>query len=136
MSMIASRKITHHWQLDVYKLSVEAAMRLFELSKRFPREEMYSLTDQMRRSSRSVSGHVAEGWRRRRYEAAFCDKLNGAEAEAAETQSWIEYAVRCGYIARKDGREIHRDYDQIIGKLVKMQNQPEVWLLRRPGTRS
>ena len=136
MSTNASRKITHHWQLDVYKLSVEAAMRLFELSKRFPREEMYSLTDQTRRSSRSVSGHIAEGWRRRRYEAAFCDKLNGAEAEAAETQSWIEYAVRCGYMARKDGREIHRDYDLIIGKLVKMQNQPEVWLLRRPGTRN
>src|SRR5262245_11167444 len=71
-------KITHHWQLDVYKLSVESAMWLFEMTKRFPKEEMYSLTDQIRRSSRSVSGHIAEGWRRRRYEAAFCDKLNGA----------------------------------------------------------
>src|SRR5262245_16106267 len=126
-------KITHHWQLDVCAISVEAAMRLFELSKAFPREEMYSLTDQMRRSSRSVSGHIAEGWRRRRYEAAFCDKLNGAEAEAAETQSWIEYAVRCRYMSRKDGRELHRMYDRIIGKLVKMQNNSEVWLLpRRP----
>ena len=123
--------ITHHWQLDVYKLSVEAAMRLFELSKKFPREEMYSLTDQMRRSSRSVSGHVSEGWRRRRYEAAFCDKLNGAEGEAAETQTWIEYSVRCAYLTAKEGRELHCTYDRILGKLVKIQHNPEPWLLLR-----
>ncbi len=104
--MNSSPKITHHWELDVYKLSVEAAMQLFELSKKFPKEEMYSLTDQVRRSSRSVSGHISEGWRRRRYEAAFCDKLNGAEGEAAETQTWIEYAVRCGYVTAKEGRGI------------------------------
>ena len=129
--MKTSSKITHHWQLDVYKLSVEAAMRICECTKKFPREEMYSLTDQVRRSSRSVSGHIAEGWRRRRYEAAFCDKLNGAEAEAAETQSWIKYSVRCGYLMEKDGRELHRDYDRLIGKLVTMQNKPEPWLLLR-----
>ena len=134
--MKTTNKITHHWQFDVYKLSVDAAMRLFELSKRFPREEMYSLTDQMRRSSRSVSGHIAEGWRRRRYEPAFCDKLNGAESEAAETQSWIEYAVRCGYMSRKDGREVHRTYDRIMGKLVKMQNNPQVWILPRLTART
>lgn len=131
--MKSSQKITHHWQLEVYKLSVDAAMRLFELTKNFPREEMYSLTDQMRRSSRSVSSHIAEGWRRRRYEAAFCDKLNGAEAEAAETQSWIEYSVRCGYLLKKQGRELHREYDKILGKLVRMQNNPNVWLLPRSG---
>jgi four helix bundle protein len=129
--MSGSRKITHHWQLDVYKLSVEAAMRLFELTKAFPKEEMYSLTDQGRRSSRSVSGHISEGWRRRRYEAAFCDKLNGAEAEAAETQTWIEYSVRCGYMTAKEGRDMHRAYDRIIGKLVRMQNNPELWILLR-----
>lgn len=129
--MKATGKITHHWQMDVYKLSVEIAMRLFELSKKFPREEMYSLTDQGRRSSPSVSGHISEGWRRRRYEAAFCDKLNGAEAEAAETQTWIEYSVRCGYMTAKEGRELHRAYDRLIGKLVRMQNNPEPWLLLR-----
>ena len=129
--MNGSRKITHHWQLDVYKLSVEAAMQLFELTKKFPREEMYSLTDQMRRSSRSVSGHISEGWRRRRYEAAFCDKLNCGEGEAAETQTWIEYSVRCGYVTAKVGRELHRNYDRILGKLVKMQANPEPWLLLR-----
>ena len=130
--MKVAGKITHHWQLDVYRLSVEAAMRLFfELSKSFPREEMYSLTDQMRRSSRSVSGHISEGWRRRRYAAAFCDKLNGAEGEAAETQTWIEYSVRCGYVTAKDGRDLHRSHDRILGKLVKMQHNPEPWLLLR-----
>ena len=134
--MSASGKITHHWQLDVYQLSVEVAMQLFELSKTFPREEMYSLTDQVRRSSRSVSGHISEGWRRRRYEAAFCDKLNGAEGEAAETQSWIEYSVRCGYLTSKTGRELHRTYDRILGKLVKMQSNPDVWLLPRSGRRT
>lgn len=134
--MSISRKITHHWELDVYKLSVEAAMRLFELSKKFPRQEMYSLTDQMRRSSRSVSGHIAEGWRRRRYEAAFCDKLIGAEAEAAETQSWIEYSVRCGYMTSKERRELHRAYDRVMGKLVTMQNNPTPWLLLRSNKRA
>lgn len=129
--MKTTGKITHHWQLEVYKLSVDVAMRLFDLSKKFPHEEMYSLTDQMRRSSRSVSGHISEGWRRRRYEAAFCDKLNGAEGEAAETQTWIEYAVRCGYPTAKVGRELHRTYDRILGKLVKMQNNPDPWLLLR-----
>jgi four helix bundle protein len=134
--MKPTAKITHHWQLDVYKLSIEAAMSLFELSKKFPREEMYSLTDQVRRSSRSVSSHISEGWRRRRYEAAFCEKLNGAESEAAETQTWIEYSVRCGYITAKEGRELHRSYDHIMGKLVNMQNKPEVWLLQNPRTRN
>jgi four helix bundle protein len=85
-------KITHHWQLDVYKLSVEAGMQVFEFTKRFPRE-VDSLTDQVRRSSRSVSSHITEGWRRRRYEAAFCHKLNGAEAEAAETPTWIAVVI-------------------------------------------
>jgi four helix bundle protein len=134
--MKATARITHHWQLDVYTLSIEAAMSLFELSKKFPREEMYSLTDQVRRSSRSVSSHISEGWRRRRYEAAFCEKLNGAESEAAETQTWIEYSVRCGYITAKEGRELHRSYDHIMGKLVNMQNKPEVWLLQNPRTRN
>lgn len=134
--MTTKGKITHHWQLDVYKLSVKAGMCLFELSKKFPREEMYSLTDQVRRSSRSVSSHISEGWRRRRYEAAFCDRLNGSESEAAETQTWIEYAVRCGYITAKEGRELHKSYDHIMGKLVNMQNNPEVWLLKNPRTRA
>jgi hypothetical protein len=79
-------KIRYHWELDVYSLSIEAAMKIFFVSKDFPKEEIYSLTDQIRRSSRSVSSNIAESWRRRKYERAFVNKLNEAEAEAAETQ--------------------------------------------------
>ncbi len=122
-------KIRYHWELDVYKLSVEAAMELFELSKKFPREEMYSLTDQIRRSSRSVSGQIAEAWRRRKYEAVFVNKLNEAEGEGAETQTWLEYTVRCGYLSAPKGRELHRKYDRILGKLVNMGNNPRQWIL-------
>ena len=129
--MNPSLKISYHWQLDVYKLSVEAGMKLFRLSKKFPREEMYSLTDQVRRSSRSVSGQIGEGWRRRKYEAAFVNKLNEAEGEAGETQVWIEYAVKCEYLSAKEGRELHRTYDRIIGKLVTMGNNPEPWILQK-----
>lgn len=91
MGKSGSKMVRYHWELEVYQLSVETAMRIFELTKSFPREEMYSLTDQIRRSSRSVSGQIAEAWRRRKYEAAFVNKLNESEAEAAETQAWLEY---------------------------------------------
>ena len=85
------KAIQYHWGLDVYKLSVEVGMAVFRISKGFPTEEKYSRTDQVRRSSRSVSAQLAEAWRKRKYEAAFLAKLNDAEAEAAETQVWIGY---------------------------------------------
>src|SRR5436190_15439556 len=123
--------IRYHWELDVYKLSVEAAMRIFELSKNFPKEEMYSLTDQIRRSSRSVSGQIAEAWRRRKYENVLVNKLNEAEGEAGETQVWLEYAVRCSYLSAKDGRALHRSYNRILGKLVTMGNNSDAWVLKK-----
>lgn len=123
--------IRYHWQLDVYKLSVEAGMGIFAETKHYPREEMHSLTDQIRRSSRSVSGQIAEAWRKRKYEAAFVSKLNDAEGEAAESQAWLEYSVRCGYLATPKGRQLHRLYDRIIGKLVKMGNNPATFLLAK-----
>ena len=82
-------KIREHSELDVYKKTFDAAMLIFELSKNVPRDEIYSLTDQIRRSSRSVCSNLAEAWRKRRYKAAFIAKLSDAEAEAAETQVWI-----------------------------------------------
>ena len=123
--------IRHHWELDVYKMSVEAAMEIFAESKRFPREEVYSLTDQIRRSSRSVSGQISEAWRRRKYKAAFVDKLNAAEGEAAETQTWLEYAVKCGYMTKQKAREIHKLYNNSLGKLVNMGNNPAQWVLKK-----
>jgi len=129
-----SKKIQYHWELDVYQLSAEGAMQIFELSKKFPKEETYSLTDQVRRSSCSVSAGIAEAWRRRKYEKAFVNKLNEAESEAAETQVWLEFAVKCKYLDGGIGKELHRLYDQIIGKLLNMGNNPEPWLLKLKST--
>ena len=91
------KMVQSHTELESYRKAFEAAMNLFERSKAFPKEETYSLTDQVRRSSRSVCANLAEAWRRRRYRAAFINKLNECEGEAAETQTWIEFAVRCNY---------------------------------------
>jgi four helix bundle protein len=99
-----ARKITTHRELDVYQRSFTLAMRLFELSKAFPREEAYSLTHQICRSSRSVCANISEAWRRRRYKAAFVSKLNEVEAEAAETQVWVGFALSCGYLDRVAAR--------------------------------
>ena len=86
---MAKEAIKDHKDLGIYKIAFETAMKIFELSKKFPVEERYSLTDQIRRSSRSVCANMAEAWRKRRYEAAFVAKLNDCEAEASETQTWI-----------------------------------------------
>ena len=120
-----------HRDLEVYQLAFDAAMKVFEISRRFPHEEVYSLTDQIRRSSRSVCTNLAEGWRKRRYEAAFVAKLSDSEAEAAETQTWIEFAVKCEYLDKKTGRELYRSYNSVIGKLVMMLNNPNPWLLTK-----
>jgi len=124
-----SVKITRHQNLDVYKRSFQAAMQIFEVSKQFPKEETYSLTDQIRRSSRSVCANLAEAWRKRRYEAAFVNKLNDSEGESAETQTWLEFAVKCGYLNAQDGRALFKVYDEIIAMLVTMINHPNAWVL-------
>lgn len=118
-----------HKDLDVYQLSFEASMQIFELSKSFPKVEKYSLTDQIRRSSRSVSGNIAEAWRHRRYPKSFVSKLSISEGEAAETQVWLDYALACAYIDIELHKEIYLKYDNIIGKLVNMLRNPEKWSL-------
>lgn len=123
------RKIRSHRDLEVYQVSFQAAMQLFEISKHFPKEETYSLTDQIRRSSRSVCANLGEAWRKRRYSAAFISKLSDSETEAAETQIWLEFAVNCGYLAREQGREIYKRYDSIIAMLVRMINNPGAWII-------
>jgi four helix bundle protein len=121
--------VVKHQDLDVYKKAFEAAMQVFELSKKFPREEVYSLTDQIRRSSRSVCANLAEAWRKRRYEAAFVSKLNDSEAEASETQTWLEFAVRCEYLAPDAGRDLFKTYNEVISMLVAMINNADSWVL-------
>ncbi len=124
-------KITRHTDLDVYQRAFAAAMEVFKLSKSFPSEEKYSLTDQARRASRSVAANITEAWRKRRYAASFVNKLNDAEGEAGETQTWLQFAVECGYLDADSTRSLYAEYDQIIGMLVHMQNHPENWSLTK-----
>ena len=119
----------NHGDLDVYQRGFEVAMRIFELTKSFPKEEIYSLTDQIRRSSRSVCANLAEAWRKRRYEKAFVSKLADSEGEAAETQVWLAFAFRCGYMQRDDAIDLYEAYNQVIRTLVGMINHPETWLI-------
>ena len=120
--------IKSHEEMEVYKMAFDAAMRIFIESKKFPKEEKYSLTDQIRRSSRSVCANLAEAWRKRRYEAAFIAKLNDSEAEAAETQTWLNFAVKCDYLDLKIAREIYGTYNRVLGMLVSIIRNPSPWI--------
>ena len=122
-------KIQSHRDLEVFAKAFDAAMLIFELSKSFPKEERYSLTDQIRRCSRSVCGNLAEAWRKRRYEGAFISKLSDCEGEAAETQVWIEFAVHCGYLDRDSAASLYQTYNAILATLVGMINHPETWII-------
>lgn len=122
-------KIRTHRDLDAYHKAFDAAMQIFELSKAFPREETYSLTDQIRRSSRSICANLAEAWRKRRYEKAFVSKLSDAESEAAETQVWLEFAVKCAYLPREEAKNLYQTYEEILKLLVSMINHPELWII-------
>lgn len=112
------KKIVARHELEVYQKAFQASMHIFECSKSFSKEETYSLTDQIRRSSRSVCANLAEGWRKRRYEKAFISKLADAEGEAAETQVWLQFAVQCGYLKATDGRNLYNSYEEVIRMLV------------------
>jgi four helix bundle protein len=120
-------KIRSHKELDVYKMSFDSAMRIFDISKRFPKEETYSLTDQIRRSSRSVCGNLAEAFRKRRYPKAFIAKLSDSEGEAAETQTWIDFAYSCKYNTSDEQKELSTTYENILGKIINMSIHPDNW---------
>jgi four helix bundle protein len=122
-----SKRVHSHRELDVYRMGFESAMQIFEISKEFPVEERFSLTDQIRRSSRSVCSNITEAYRKRKYPKAFVSKLSDAEGEAAETQTWLDFALSCGYINRKSFEDLNTGYDQIIGKLVNLARFPEKW---------
>jgi four helix bundle protein len=126
-------RIQKHTELLVYRKALEAAMTVFVISKEFPREEVYSLTDQLRRSSRSICANLAEAWRKRRYPAAFVSKLSDAESEAAETQVWLEFAVKCGYLDRARGKLVYQAYDEILRILVAMISKPKPWIIPTPS---
>ena len=121
--------IKSHRELRVYQKSFEVSMEIFRLTKGFPKEETYSLTDQIRRSSRSVSSNIAEAFRRRKYPKSFGSKLNESEAESAETQNWLDYALACNYINLDDHKKLDERYNEILGMLVKMQQSPNKWTI-------
>ncbi len=116
-----------HKELDVYQLAFRSSMEIYNISKSYPKDEIFSLTSQIRRSSRSVSANIAEAFRKRRYEKAFVSKLSDSEAEAGETQVWLDYSLECGYLSSDLHSKLFNDYENIIGKIVNMMNQPGKW---------
>jgi four helix bundle protein len=111
-------------------------MAIFELSKKFPREEMYSLADHIRRSSRSVCSNITEAWRKRRYEGSFISKLADADGEAAETHTWLEYVVACRYAPRDEIADLYRQYNAILRTLVGMITHCDKWIMPTPPKRA
>lgn len=122
-------KIKSYKELRVYQAALEAAMIIFELTKRFPPEEKYSMTDQIRRSSRSVCTNIGEAWRKRRYPAHFVSKLSDSEGEAEETRVWVEIALRCNYLTQQEADDLDDRYDKILGQLVNMISNPDKWTI-------
>jgi four helix bundle protein len=116
-----TNKIKSARDLEVYKLAFAAAMEIFNITKSFPAEEKYSLTDQIRRASRSVCSNLGEAWRKRRYRAVFVNKLTDSQQEASETQTWLDFCLACEYINSITFSDLDRKYEQILGMLNSME---------------
>ena len=113
--------------LEVYKIAFETAMEIYNISKEFPQEEKYSLIDQIRRSSRSVCTNLAEAWRKRKYIAVFINKLSDAQAEAGETQTWLEFALKCKYMDEGLFRGLDEKYEHIFAMLFTMEQKANMF---------
>ncbi len=122
-----------HRELRAYQLAFESAIRIHELTKSFPVEERYGLTDQIRRSSRSVCANIAEAWRKRRYPKSFVSKLSDADAEATETLVWLDFTLHFGYLSAELHNEFMDRYDHICSQLALMMAEPEKWIPRTRG---
>jgi four helix bundle protein len=120
-------KIETFKDLIVYQKAYMLAMEIFEISKSFPKEEKYSLTDQIRRSSRSVTSCLAESWAKRRYEKSFVNKLTDSLGEENETEVWIQYSKDCEYILQDTHAKLLRDYEEVRKMLISMINHPDQW---------
>ena len=116
--------------LEVYKKAYALSMEIFRLSKSWPSDEKYSLTDQVRRSSRSVCSNLREAWAKRRYEAHFISKLSDCDGENSETDTWLDYAFDCGYISEEKHAELTHDAIGVGKMLGSMLNNPSSFLLR------
>ena len=122
--------IKSHKELIVYQLAFKVSMEIFRITKSFPKDEIYSLTSQIRRSSRSVCSNLAEAFRKRRYEKVFVSKLSDSEGEAAETQVWLDYSFECDYLPEVNYRTLTTEYEKVLGMLVNMMNQPDKWSIK------
>jgi len=118
-------------ELMVYKKARAVAKKIFEVSKKFPKEELYSLTDQVRRASRSIGAQIAEAWAKRRYEKHFVSKLSDADGEQLETQHWIETAEDCGYITASQASEINDELSEIGRMLNSMMSKADKFCASR-----
>jgi four helix bundle protein len=127
MDVKKSKRLNSVRDLDVYSLAFDTAMIIFKISKAFPKDEKYSLTDQVRRSSRLVCSSLAEGWRKRKYQAVFINKLLDAAQEAAETQTWLEFALHCGYIDDNVFRNLYEKYEHIFAMLSTMEKKADAF---------
>ena len=119
-----------HRDLKVYQLAYKLAMEIFRESKKFTREETYSLTDQVRRSSRSVATNIGEAFRKRRYPNMFVSKLSDSDTEATETQIWLDFACDCEYLSQQRHDELIRGYEEVGRMLGSMMETPEKFALR------
>jgi four helix bundle protein len=122
-----TKKIGSVRELEVYQLAFNTAMEIFEIAKSFPKEEKYSLIDQIRRSSRSVCTNLTEAWRKRRYKAVFMNKLSDAEQEAAETQTWLEFALKCDYINEDVFKKLDDKYEHVFAMLITMERKADTF---------
>jgi four helix bundle protein len=107
------KSLRHYRDLDVYRKAFEVAMIIYQLTRNFPSEEKYALVDQIRRSSRSVCSNLAEAWRKRRYPAAFRNKLTDSMQEASETQCWLEFSLACCYLSNAHFEQLDTEYESI-----------------------
>ncbi len=126
-----NKELHGHRDLKVYQLAYKLAMDIFNASKAFPKEEKYSLTDQIRRSSRSVAANLAEGFRKRQYPKMFLSKLADSDGEATETQVWLDFARDCEYLASEKHDELVKGYEEVGRMLGTMMSMPEKFMPRK-----
>jgi four helix bundle protein len=113
--------------LKVYKVSFDLAMEIFELTRKFPKEEIYSLTDQILRSSRAVTSNIAEAYGRRKYSKSFIFSLTISESEIYETITWCIFSAKCGYITNQKEKELITGYEYVLRMISKMIRNPDKW---------
>jgi four helix bundle protein len=124
---VVDKRITSHRDLEIYRRAFEAAMAVFDLTRNLPQEEAYSMVDPLRRASRSVCANLASAWRRRHFRATCMSKLFKVQSSAAETQVWIEFAVRCQYLTVEKGRELYATYKNVLKAVDAILNKPDAW---------